>query len=165
MTIFEGFDAWNLLDGTIGAGGAAIVAIWYARHNERAKEKNAKEGMHRIVRADLSLFDKALTGFKEIAINNGNYDISSGTNQWPNMIKMFDAADRFDNVPLELRAQYFEPDQLELIHDIYGRIKGYRSSAQELSRFTKNYELPVYRFKVSDVGELLVKIQEAKMRI
>jgi hypothetical protein len=161
MGWFDGFNPWIILDGFLGALVATLVAVWYARHSENTKYKNAKDGMRRIVKTDLMLFDKALNHIKEMGIVGGNYEVSNGTQQWPGMVKMFDAADRFDRVPLELRAQYFEPDQLELLHDIYGKIKGYRSSEQEFARFTNNFQLPIYRFKVSDVGELLTKIQQA----
>ncbi len=52
MSPLGGLNLWNLLDGAIGAGVATLVAVWYARHSENTKERNAKDGMRRIVKAD-----------------------------------------------------------------------------------------------------------------
>ena len=162
MAIFEGFDPWNLLDGLLGALIATLVAVWYARHSESAKEKNAKDGMRRIVKADLSFFETVLTNVKGSISRKDEFLVVKGMEPWSDVIGMFDAADRFDRVPLELRAQYFDHDLLELIHNIYRRIKGYRSSEQETEKFNTKDRRPYYPFKVPDVEDLLAKIQQAK---
>lgn len=162
MAIFDGLNLWTLFDGAIGAGVATLVAVWYARHSESAKEKNAKDGMRRIVKADLSFFENVLTNVKGSSSGKDEFVVARGSKDWSDVINMFDAADRFDRVPLELRAHYFDRDLLELIQNIYGRIKGYRSSEQEIERFTTKDRPPGYRFKASDIEAFLAKIQQAK---
>lgn len=154
----QDFDVWSLLDGSIGAGIAAGIAIAYAHISDNRKEDRMTKGIRIVVTKDLDFVKVSLKGL----IKDRNYTypkIIIANEDLDSLMQIFDTIERFNTTPLDVRARTFEAEALENIHKVYGEIRRYKASREEIARsYPSSSGVPNYELQLGEIENWIKRI-------